>query len=158
MKLFIHASKLQQKMRGKEEEELLDNNYRTILENLSLMEGEDAVTQCFNLPDLFEEELCDRSKGLKLCLKFGSSINKFITLYVKDKYKIHDRLTLFFDMNGNHIFSEFIHTMGTKHSLKKMDDVKQYEKRIETLFSRILGEKIDFVFDDEQLDKTGIKA
>lgn len=144
MKLYIQAQALQQKMMGKEEEKL-NKSYSEILENLRLSESEMTSTRCFEISDFVDRDLCEKLKGMKFCVKYGKTINRFITLYLKDKFKLHDRLTLFFDSEGNHKYSEYIHTMGRKHRFEKMEEVTNYEHNIETLFTRALGENVELM-------------
>jgi len=145
LKLFIRTQPLRRKMHAKEEERI-KKTYEEILKYLQIPD-EDIATHCFGVEEIIEVDRYPFLKGYKLCIKHGKSLRKFITLYLKHRGKIHDRLTLFFDDSGRHIETEYIHTLGTIHRLEKRDKIREYECGIEVLFSHILGEKVEMIIE-----------
>ena len=145
VKLFIRTQPLQKKMHGREEERI-GKTYEELLEYLQLP-GDGIQTHCFDVGEIIEVDRYPFLKGYKLCIKHGKSLRKFITLYLKQKDKIHDRLTLFFDESGKHVDTEYIHSLGTVHRLEKKEKIREYECGIEVLFTQVLGEKVELIID-----------
>ncbi len=145
MKLFIRTQPLRKKMHGKEDERI-KKSYEEILKYLDIP-SDGIATHCFGVEEIIEVERYPFLRGYQLCIKHGKSLRKFITLYLKQRYKIHDRLTLFFDENGKHVDTEYIHTLGTVHRVEKKEKIKEYECGIEVLFSQVLGEKVELIIE-----------
>ncbi len=140
MRLKVRTMPLRKKMQAREEERI-KKSYREILDNLKLGDGEEIKTQCFDVTSFIEG--CKLLNRYKVCIKYGKGVRYFITIYFKRYEKIHDVLTLFFDEEGRHIETEYLHTLGTIHRIEKKEDVKNYEKSIEKIFSKILGEEVE---------------
>ena len=145
MKLFIRTQPLRKKMHGREEERIR-KSYEEILEYLDVP-NEGIATHCFGVGEIIEVDRYPFLKGYKLCIKHGESLRKFITLYLKQGDKIHDRLTLFFDESGRHVDTEYIHSLGTIHRLEKKEKIREYECGIEVLFTQVLGEKVELILE-----------
>ena len=145
MKLFIRTQPLRRKMHAKEEERI-KKSYDEILSYLQISD-EGISTRCFGVEEIIEAERYPFLKGYKLCIKHGKSLRRFITLYLKHRGKIHDRLTLFFDEEGRHMETEYIHSLGTIHRLEKKEKIREYECGIEVLFSQVLGERVELIIE-----------
>jgi len=140
MRLRVRTIPLRKKMQAREDEKI-KKSYTEILENLGLEAGGDIRGRCFDVSKFIE--VCKFLRRYRVCIKYGKGIRYFITIYFKKYEKVHDVLTLFFDEDGRHIETEYLHTLGTIHRIEKKEDIKNYEKSIEKIFSGLLGEAIE---------------
>ncbi len=144
MKLRITTLPLRKKMLAKEEERL-NKTYWEILKDMGIEPADEIKTECFDITKFTRE--CKLLKGYKVCIKHGKSLRYFITVYFKKGDKIHDVLTLFFDSNGRHEETAYLHTLGSVHKLEKKEEVKNYERTTARIFSKLLGVEVEMQID-----------
>lgn len=140
MKLRIATLPLRKKMLAKEEEKL-NRSYWEILRNIGVEPTDEIKTECFDITKFTKE--FKLLKGYKVCIKHGKSLRYFITVYFKKGDKIHDVLTLFFDTNGRHEETAYLHTLGSVHRIEKREEVEKYERTIAKIFSKLLGVEVE---------------
>jgi len=145
LKLFVRAQPLQKKLHAREEERI-SKRYEEILRYLDL-DDEEISTTCFRVEEVIEG-VPEFLRGYLLCIKRGrAKFRYFITLYLKRDEEIHDRLTLFFDEKGEHVETEYIHSLGRVHRMEDETRIREYECAIEGLFSHVLGERVELIIE-----------